>query len=401
MKKLFLLLLTVITSYILSAQSIGFGITTPHPSSLLEIRSSAGGLLLPRLTNTNKNNIANPPEGLTIFNSTFNRFEQYNGTAWKSFLNQDFWARTGNHVYTLDDVGLGTAVPSEKLDVYGNIRLRGDLQLTRFSGTANNIDFRFSGASSNNLTQGFFFKMGGDNRGFLTFRHSDAAGEDKFRFGFYNGTFSEIKSSGDFVFNAASNPTIQLNSSGVVEKGFIQLSGDDLRVGINSSNTAGEFYFRLNGGNRVMLANNGFMKIGSGTPAARLDVEGNISSNDNFSGGGKLVTNNITVQNEIQKPGATGSYSLIPIAYGRVDYDGSIISATPNVSVTRVSQGVYDIVVNGVTSSCAIIAYGGETTTATYFTTNTCRVTNHKDLYDGNENILRTDTRFYFIIFQP
>jgi hypothetical protein len=400
MKQVIATLFIGISCNLLHAQSVGIGTTTPNPNALLEIKSSIGGLLLPRMTNTNKNNILNPPAGLTIFNTSFCRFEQYNGSAWKSFLDNEFWTRNGNYVYTFNDVGISTAIVNERLEVNGNVRLGGDLQLTRFSGNTNNIDFRFTGTSSNNLTQGLFFKIANDFRSFLTFRHADAAGEDKFRFGFYNGTNAEIKSSGDFIFNATSNPTIQLNSSGV-EKGFIQLSGDDLRVGTNSSNSAGDFYFRLNGGNRVMLASNGNMKIGSGIPATRLDVNGDILSNGSYTASGDLVTDNINVSNEIRNPTRTGSYSLIPLAYGRVNSDGTIINATSNVFVTRVSAGVYDITVGGITASCTIIAYGGETTTAAHLSTNICRVTNHRDTYDGAETITKVDTPFYFIIFQP
>ncbi|MBC7935822.1 MAG: hypothetical protein H7Y86_10775 [Rhizobacter sp.] len=400
MKKLFSFLLAIAASTFSTAQNVGIGTTTLQASALLEIKSSTGGLLLPRMSNTNRNNILNPPEGLTIFNTSFSRFEQYNGTAWKSFLNNDFWSRNGNYIYTFNDVGLATAAPAEKLDIYGNIMLRGDLQLTRYSGTTNNINFRFNGSSSDNLTQGLFFKIAGNPRGFLTFRHSDVAGENKIRFGFYNGTNAEIISSGQFILNAAASPTIQLTSSGV-EKGFIQLAGDDLRVGTNSGNSAGEFYFRLNGNNRILLASNGNMKIGSGTPATRLDVSGDILSSGNVNASGNLVTGNISVSDEIRNQSRTGTYSLIPLAYGRVDYNGSLISATSNVSVTRVSEGTYDITVSGVTSSCSIIAYGGPSTTAAYSTTNTCRVTNYSDLYDGMETISKSDTQFYFVIFQP
>ena len=400
MKKLLSFLTAIAVSACSLAQNVGIGTTTPQASALLEIKSSTGGLLLPRMSNSNKNNIVSPPAGLTIFNTSFNRFEQYNGTAWKNFLDNQYWSRNGNYVYTTDDVGLGTAAPIEKLDVFGNIMVRGDLQLTRFSGTTNNINFRFNGSSPDNLTQGLFFKIGGTPRGFLTFRHSNVASENKIRFGFYNGTNAEIISSGQFNLNAAASPTIQLTSSGV-EKGFIQLAGDDLRVGTNSGNTAGEFYFRLNGNNRVLLASNGNMKIGIGTPATRLDVSGDITGSGNVTASGNLVTGNVNISNELRNQSRTGTYNLIPLAYGRVDYNGAILSATSNVSVTRVSEGTYDITVSGVTSSCTIIAYGGPSTTAAYTTTNTCRVNNYSDLYDGVETINKSDTQFYFVIFQP
>ncbi|MFK7899709.1 MAG: hypothetical protein AB8B61_03010, partial [Cyclobacteriaceae bacterium] len=39
----------------------------------------------------------------------------------------------------------------------------------------------------------------------------------------------------------------------------------------------------------------------------------------------------------------TGGYHLLPIAYGTIDGDGTVDNATPNVSVSYVSLGVYDI----------------------------------------------------------
>lgn len=378
---------------------VGIG-TTPHASAQLEIESTTGGLLLPRLSNTNRNLITNPPEGLTIFNTTFDRFEYSDGSTWKSLLTNEFWSRNGNYVYTLNDVGLGTAAPDAKLDVLGNIKLRGDLMLSRFSGVINNINFNYTGGSSDNLTQGFYFKIGGNHRSFLTFKHADAAGEDKFRFGFYNGTSAEIKSSGEFIMNTAGNPTLQMRTLGI-DKGFIQLAGDDLRVGTNSSNTTGQTHFRLNGGNRISVASNGYMKIGSGTPTERLDVDGNILCNADTVATGNLITDNITIHNEVRKQVTTGTYNLIPLAYGYVDYDGTILNATSNASVTRVSEGVYEISVSGISGSCTIIVNGGETTSAAYYTTGKCRVVNYQDLTETLDTPTKVDCKFYFVIFQP
>jgi hypothetical protein len=401
MKQFIPALCILLTWHFSEAQSVGVGTITPDISAQLEIKSSTGGLLLPRMTNTNRNAITNPPEGLTIFNTSLNRFEQYDGTAWKYFLDNDYWSRNGNYVYTMNNVGLGTGAPSVPLEVYGDIKItRGDLQLTKFSGTTNNIDFRFNGASSNALTQGFNFKINGASRSFFSFNHYDAVGEDQFRFGFSNFTTATLKSSGDFILNAQPNPTVQLRSFGV-DKGFVQLAGDDLRVGTNSSNSAGQFYFRLNGSNQIFLNSNGYLKIGSGTPTARLDVDGDILTNGSISSTGNLITDNISFHGEIRKPGSTGTFSLVPLAYGFVDHAGNIINSTSNVSVTRVSEGVYEITVTGITSSCAIVVNGGETTTAAYYTTHKCRVTNYQDLTETLNDPNRVDTQFYFVIFQP
>ncbi len=44
---------------------------------------------------------------------------------------------------------------------------------------------------------------------------------------------------------------------------------------------------------------------------------------------------------------ATGPANMIPIAYGVIDTDGSIMTSSGNVSCTRISEGRYEITING------------------------------------------------------
>jgi hypothetical protein len=71
------------------------------------------------------------------------------------------------------------------------------------------------------------------------------------------------------------NPTIQLQNSGV-NKGYFQLSGDNVRTGTNSGNAAGKYIFRINGTDRVFIDPSGNMGIGTASPLAKLDVAGRI-----------------------------------------------------------------------------------------------------------------------------
>ena len=59
------------------------GIGTTNPSKKLDISSTTGGMIIPRLTNTQKSQTT-PLEGEIIFNTTTKVFEGYNGTEWKS-----------------------------------------------------------------------------------------------------------------------------------------------------------------------------------------------------------------------------------------------------------------------------------------------------------------------------
>lgn len=80
-----------------STGAVGIGTTTPDSSSLLEIKSTSKGLLIPRMTQTQKNAIASPAEGLLIYqkNAT-SGFYYYDGTAWKAVSSKAGWLLTGN-----------------------------------------------------------------------------------------------------------------------------------------------------------------------------------------------------------------------------------------------------------------------------------------------------------------
>ena len=48
-------------------QNVGIGTTTPDPSSALEIQSTTGGLLIPRMLESQRTAISNPATGLMVY----------------------------------------------------------------------------------------------------------------------------------------------------------------------------------------------------------------------------------------------------------------------------------------------------------------------------------------------
>ena len=66
-----------------SSGSVGIGTTTPNAAAILDVTSTTQGVLIPRMTSTQKNAIVSPPTGLLIFqtNSTSGLYF-YNGSAW-------------------------------------------------------------------------------------------------------------------------------------------------------------------------------------------------------------------------------------------------------------------------------------------------------------------------------
>ena len=82
MKKLFTLLALTIT-FSMNAQ-VGINNDSPDASSALDITSTTAGLLIPRMTNAQRQAISNPAAGLQVFVTDFDggRFMFYDGTQW-------------------------------------------------------------------------------------------------------------------------------------------------------------------------------------------------------------------------------------------------------------------------------------------------------------------------------
>ena len=67
---------------------VGIGTTTPAASALLDLTSTAKGMLIPRMTTTQKTAIATPSTGLLVFQTDAPAgFYYYNGTGWLNLSN--------------------------------------------------------------------------------------------------------------------------------------------------------------------------------------------------------------------------------------------------------------------------------------------------------------------------
>ncbi len=76
-------LLTFVLFSILSYAQVGINTNTPDASSALEIESTTGGILIPRLTETQRDAISSPATGLMIYQTDQTTgFYFYDGTAW-------------------------------------------------------------------------------------------------------------------------------------------------------------------------------------------------------------------------------------------------------------------------------------------------------------------------------
>lgn len=81
MKNILLFVVIIFFSSIVNGQNVGIGTTTPNSSAALEISSTSGGLLIPTMTQAQRDAIHHPAKGLLIFQNDGNTgFYFNNGT---------------------------------------------------------------------------------------------------------------------------------------------------------------------------------------------------------------------------------------------------------------------------------------------------------------------------------
>jgi hypothetical protein len=81
--------------------NVGIGTSSPSTSSLLDVSSTSKGILIPRMTASQKNAISSPTTGLLIFQTDApTDFYYYNGSSWLS-LTEPNWTSAG----TIQSVG--------------------------------------------------------------------------------------------------------------------------------------------------------------------------------------------------------------------------------------------------------------------------------------------------------
>ncbi|MES2773138.1 MAG: hypothetical protein V4722_03085 [Bacteroidota bacterium] len=290
MKNLIFFILVVISYNPVIAQNVGIGTTAPNASAQLDIASNNKGLLIPRMTSSNRVGISSPANGLLVYDTTTNRIYQYQNGLWRFLISNDYWVQssTRNWVYNLtDSVGIGTTAPAQRLDVNGNIRSRDDLL-----------------ADGRVIATGTISGSGLQTSGGLTVSNNGLVGGDFTASG-------NLSTNGDLIINGI-GATLQLKNGSSENKGYFQLAGENVRLGTNIGNTTGSLIIRMNGTDRVTIS-----------PSGSIDLDGKIT-----------------------RSAVTGYISLLPGCLGIVTENGGIRGGTGNFTVTHPSVGVYSVTSN-------------------------------------------------------
>ncbi len=298
MKKLILFLGYLLSTAILVAQSVAIN-TDGSPadlSSILDVKSTTKGMLFPRMTLAQRNAIAAPAAGLLIYQTDNTPgYYYYNAVSWVQFSTgsaTNYWTLNGTDIYknNAGNVGIGTTTPLARLEVAGNTLISGGGRLMlKDNATVNSSQMEFHNSAGIPTHQ--IAHLGG-TANLLMIQKVPAT------------TFDWVMNSSGDVGMGTTAPVVKLHlkesgspevfriegGTGVqmglaasgVEKGFFNLSGDDVKIGTLASNDLGRFIVRVNGGDRMFVHPDGKVSIGTATPAAgySLSVNGKIISSE-------------------------------------------------------------------------------------------------------------------------
>lgn len=229
------MLLSLITGFSSKAQvAINTNGSSPDASSMLDITSTTKGVLIPRMTTTQRGNISSPANGLIVYDVTTATFWYRNTSAWVELLGAN------------DDLGNHTATQNMEL---GSNYISND-------GTSEGISIN--------------------------------------SFGEITVTSTNNSASVDIEVDNGNTPTIRLaqNKSASYTAQNWDLSGNEVNFFIKDA-TSNKLPFKIQKGaanNALVIDGSGEVGIGTSSPLDKLHVNGSIRMVDGAQSNGFLAT---------------------------------------------------------------------------------------------------------------
>ena len=353
-----IILIVLLCGYSSYGQNVGIGTNSPASSAKLDITSTTSGILIPRMTDVQRDNIASPVKGLLVFVNNDSSFYYYDG-AWKKLITDGAFTQ-GSVIFagaggklseknssffydsTNSRLGIGTSSPQGMAHLNGAEWDSNPLILQssgnnvgpsiRFAGNSHTYDI--IGATGTNSSPGADYFGIWDNTNFG-----------------YRFVISPLGKVGIGTTGPASTlDVIGGNWDLTATEGDLRIgnSADRLKMGVATAGAgAGDVYIKADGGtNRILL--------GGGSNPTILAINGTtnkISITDGSQGNNKVLTSNATGVATWQTPASASSAfkregvfsppvnSSLIMNFSTADYDLGNNSNT--TSFTAPVTGVY------------------------------------------------------------
>lgn len=178
-KSCLLMIIFIIINKCLIAQ-IGIGVAIPATNAQLEIASSTKGLLIPRMTATQKDAIVSPTTGLTIFQTTAPTGYYFYDASWKYLApSSDSWTINGNTGTTTSTAAIGATVNNNFIgssDAKDLVIATNNLERIRITSAGNTGFGNIAPTQKLELTNGNFLLSNTGTAGELRFAESSTTG---------------------------------------------------------------------------------------------------------------------------------------------------------------------------------------------------------------------------------
>lgn len=258
----FILLGLLLATYVLSYGQVGVDNTDPDPSSVMDLNATDKGLLIPRMTSTQRLAIGSPANSLLVFDTSLNLYFYYINDQWNPLSP---WISSGTDIYyNAGNVGIGTSSPLTQFHVLNNTH--NNLLVDRTDTQDFMALINGSGGSGLKFTDSNFFFIASDS---YANRNSGSVGNELFR----------INSNGNIGIGT-NTPLTKLHiadGNGGEQLRFSRGTGSvRFAQDLNQDNL---YLFNNNGSQTYMFwGANGNVGVGKSSPAYKLDVNGSVNA---------------------------------------------------------------------------------------------------------------------------
>lgn len=378
MKKITLIaIITSIFSYISCFSQVGIGTTSPSSSSILELKSTNSGLLIPRISltsSTDATTIPSPATSLLVYNTSTVAditpgFYYWEGS-WKALTSSGTpsitpgltWNLSGNTVTAADYIGTNNFFPF-------NIKVNNS-DFAKFHPNGGiNIGYNSAANNNNSVAIGTSAQASNNNEAIALGASANASGFQSAALG-YTSTASNnsalalghLSNSSGYRSSALGHSARASNNNAVGLGNSSNASGEQsLAVGYEAVSsgqnaTAIGYQATTSQANAIVLGSsaNGNNKVGIGTntPDERLHVAGSVKIVDGTQANGYVLTSDANGKASWKSQGDTVSYGEIykasntALATGAITFGTSGLNQNTTLAGTSVQvskNGVYRI----------------------------------------------------------